>query len=315
MARSETTGFALGVLAALLWSPHFHAVAEAVGGATSALVFHFYVVFWAAVACLLVLLATGRLEELSVFQRRQTSFLLLVLTGGYGFWLLRALAVERSAADPSDVHILFYSAPLALGLLSLPTREGARGRQVAALVLGFVGCIMIVARPSGAQGEAPGPGLGVGLVAVGAAACWAAFALAARPLVREEKVLPVGGALWSIGAVCLLATCLATGDNILAITRTALWTSMWLGVGTVALAFGCWLKCLSQMPPAFAAPLWYLALVFGVLPASRLAGVRPGWWTLGGVALILVAVYFGRGAGGRTEMTMSDLIRGGPARL
>jgi len=305
MGRSQA-GLALGVLAAACWSPHFRSVVAALGEGTPVFVLHFYIVLWAALACLIPLLLAGRFGDLAVFKRHETHMILLALAGGYGFWLLRALALERSGADPSHVHILFYLAPLMLGVFSIPTREGASGRQVGALVLGFVGCILIASRPPDAQAQGGGPGFGTALLAVGAGACWALFALLARPLVQEERVLPTSAALWGIGALCLLATCLATGENVIAISRKALWASMWLGAATVALGVGLWLKCLAQSAPAAAAPLWYMALVFGLLFAPG----RPGWWSVGGAALIVVAIYLGRAGRPRAQMSMADLIRG-----
>ena len=304
MSRSQT-GILLGVLAALLWSPHFHAVMGAVGEERSVLVFHFYVVFWAAAACLLALVVTGQTGALSVFRRQETHILVLALTGGYGLWLMRALAIERGASNPAHVNLILFSAPLMLGLLSIPQREGARAKQIAALALGLVGCIMIASQPAAALGV-PGARSGGTVSALLAAGCWTLFTLAARPFVKREKILPASAVFWSIGAGCLLVTCLATGDNILAISRKGLWTSIWLGVGTVALGLGCWLKCLAHLPPALAAPLWYLALAFGVA-----WGYGPvTWWTVGGVALIVVGAYFASSARERTEITMSDLIRG-----
>ena len=51
MPRSRTAGFAAGVLAALLWSPHFYVVRHFLAGAeeVNVLVFYLYVVFWGAV--------------------------------------------------------------------------------------------------------------------------------------------------------------------------------------------------------------------------------------------------------------------------
>ena len=307
MTRSESTSLALGVLAALFWGPHFGMVMKAMDEGAPVLVLHFYVVLWAAVACVALLASTGRLRQLSVFQRRQTTFLLLALTGGYGLWLLRALALERAGSDLPGVRMWLYSGPLMLGLLSLPTREGARGRQMLALLLGLVGCIMLSVNPSGDN-----PGAGTWIPALGAAACWAVFSLLARAVVRQEKALPTGAVIWSMGAACLLVTLLFTGEGgaIADITPRALWLSMVLGAGTVALGFGCWLKCLSGAAPGFAAPLWYLSLVVGIVLGGRAGGPDSVWWLAGGVSLILVAVYAASAGRQRGSVTMSDVIRG-----
>lgn len=310
MTPSETTGFVLGTLAVLFWSPHYYATVYAVAGETPLLVFYLHVLAWAAIACGVVLAATGRLDQLSVFKRRETRFLLLALTGGYGFWMLRALALDRAGDAPFHAHILFYTAPLLLGVLTLPRRGGARWKQIGALALGFVGSIMIIAPPGGEQVQSLLPVFGVGILGVGAALCWAVFCLLARPLVRKEKVLPSSFIIWTAGTACLLATCLSTGENPLNIAFRDVWLSMLLGAGTVALGFGVWLKCLAEVTPSFAAPLWYISLVFGIGWAHWMADVRPGWLTVGGVVLILLFARSGRSRDRRHSMTLSDVIRG-----
>jgi len=305
MSRSRR-GLLMGLLAALCWSPHFSSVSGAVREGVSPLVVHFYLLLWAAAGCLLLLALGGRLGELSVFKRRESQLIIMALTGGYGLWLLRGLALQGGPQARAHVHLLFYAAPLMLGLFSLPARDGARGRQMGALVLGFVGCILIAYPSPGAESGAPALRFGTALAACGAAACWALFSLAARPLVREEKLLPVCAVLWSLGAVCLLATSLATGDSVLAISRGALRTTLWLGPLSVAVAFGCWLKGLAELAPGSAAPLWYVALAFGVALGTE----RLGPWSLGGAALIVLAVLFASGRREQPYMSMSDIIRG-----
>jgi drug/metabolite transporter (DMT)-like permease len=305
MARSRTTGLVLGLLAAALWAPHFGGLSGALATGTPPLVFYFYVVFWAGLACVAALLVSGRVGELAVFRRRETALLLLTLAGGYGLWLLRALALERGGADLSALRVVFYSGPLLLGFLSIPGREGARAREMAALVLGLVGAIMIVSRPpGGADSAGPAPGLLATALGAGAALCWAAFCLGARRMLRSEGVLPVGAVLWCLGSALLLVTCLVTGGNVLAISPGGLWTSMWMGVVTVGLGLGCWLRCLSLVPPGSAAPLWYLSLVFGLV-----GGGLDGWWAVGGAALILVAVYASRPQQRRPSLSIGDVIR------
>jgi drug/metabolite transporter (DMT)-like permease len=308
MRRAGTSGLVLGALAAMMWSPHFYGVSQAVAGGASALALQFHVVFFAAVSCLVVLFMTGRLGELAVLRRYETLVVVLVLTGGYGFWVLRALAVEKAPQGLPYVHALFYTGPLMLGLLSVLGRDAPQGRQMAGLIVGFVGCALIAT--SAQQVEATAPGARAALLALGAAGCWAVFALAARPIVTQEKTLPVLAVVLSAGAACLLATCISTGEHLLPAGSKALWTSVLLGVVTVALGFGCWLKCLSAAHPSAAASLWYLALVFGVPWAVRVSGRSPSLWTLGGAVLILAAVHSSYGRRRRPTASISDLIRG-----
>ncbi len=308
--RSGTSAVLFATLAGLMWAPHFGAVQglQAGSAGVSPLVAQFYMLFWAAAGLLLLLFLSGRTADLSVFNRRETSFLVMAALGGYAFWMLRAVALED--AVPARVHLLFYTAPLLIGVFSMFDRDRADGRIFLGLVLGFVGCIMLM-RVAG--GPAPtGPWLR-GLPAVGAAACWALFCLAARPVAREEKALPVAAIVLSVGAVCLFVTCIARGDGIFHIGLRQLGETVLLGIFTVGLMLVFWLRCLGSVSAAAAAPLWYLGLLFGVVGRAVLSGGwRAGpWWLLAGAVLILVGIQ--RSLSGRSarQLTLGDVIRGG----
>ncbi len=309
MTRSETNGFILAVLAVICWSPVFYVTAHGLDSDTPLTVFYFHVLLWAGLASGAMLTLMGRLDELGVFKKHETRILLLTVTGGYGLWLLKAMTIEQAGNELVQAHILFYTAPLLLGICSLPMEEGASWKQIGALLLGFVGCIMILAGPAGSKQVAlPSLSKTTGL-ALGSALSWALFMLLARPLVRNTAVLPVSALIWLLGAACLFATCLSTGNNILSITRRSLWLSMALGVGSVALGLGLWLKSLSLVTPAFAAPIWYLSLIFGIAWSHWMTQTRPGWLAVGGVVLLLFVCRSGRSRGQSSKVTMSDIIR------
>jgi len=302
MTRSETTAFVLGTLAAAFWSPHFYLV-QAQHGQSSLLVFYFYVLLAAAVVCLLLLALMGQTRELSEVARRESHFIFLALTGGYGLWLLRALALDHSAADPARAHLLFYLGPLILIVAAKFTRFPPSGRQMLGVVLGFVGAALIIGKP------ATPTGLGAVLLAVGAAVCWALFAMAGAPVAKEEKVLPMNALVWTVGAACLLVTCMSTGESPFQITRKEFLTAILLGVVTLALGFGCWFKCLATSSKATAGAFWYVALVFGIGWHGSI-GRGVSFWTLGGVLLLLVAVRCSLGSAKQRDSSISDMIRG-----
>ncbi|MFP4176780.1 MAG: EamA family transporter [Planctomycetota bacterium] len=309
MTRSETSGFVLGLLAVLFWSPHLLSLLHYGSGQTPMLVLHFHILLWAAVVSWGLLIVSGGVDKLSVFQRHETRFILLVLTGGYGMWLLRAFAVEQ-AGNPANVHILFYAGPLLLGIMSLTSSEGATLKQIGALVLGFVGAIMILARPGeGETAAGMAPAASTAGLALAGAALWAVFALLARPLVRNEPVLPTATLIWSLGSACLLVTCLSTGENILEITPRDLYTTILIGGGTITAGMGLWLKCLSEVTVAFAAPIWYLSLIPGIGLTYWLEDQWPGWLAIGGAVLILLICRSGQSRDRTDQMTLSDVIR------
>jgi len=310
MSRNEKTAVTLGVFAVLLWSVVLAVIDGLRAQGVPTHVVGFHLVFWGAAGAVALLLLWGRTEELSVFKRRETLFITLVATGGYGFWILQGAAFEKAAAH--EVNLLFYAAPLLMAVLGFAGRERASGRQIAALLMGFAGCIMILVGPfSGGQGDGGASSVAGYAAALGHAACWAAFSLLARPLVREEKTLPVVALVLTGGAACLLVTNVSAGRNVLAITGAQLSTCIATGVVAVAGAFGLWLACLARVPVAFAASLWYLGALVGFGLAYWMEGRTPGWWVLGGGILILLALRSSlrcRTGGGKT---IGDIIRDG----
>ncbi len=307
MLRSDKMAVALGVVSALCWSPHFHLFnrLRTEADPPPVLVLSFYFVLGAAGALLLFMFLTGRLPELRAFKRRETRFLLLAGLGGYAFWMLRGVALR--SLDPSRARLLFYTAPLLMGVFSLFSREKMDGRLLVGLVLGLIGCIMLTSPAHLFSGP-----LRPVLVAVGAAACWALFSLAAVPLAREENVLPVAALVLGIGALCLFINCLSTVENIFAIRPGALLYALGAGALTIGLMMVFWLKCLGAMSAPLAGGLWYLGLVFGVfLSHLVLGGPAPNlWWTLGGTTLVLLGLHSALSGRRRQALTLSDIIRG-----
>jgi drug/metabolite transporter (DMT)-like permease len=307
MHTSQRTGLVLGVLAALLWSPHFFIVDGLRREGVPLLPLQFHLLFWPALALGLLLFLGGRSSALSVFQRRETYFLVLAAAGGYGFWILRGLALE--SADPSRAHLLFYAAPLLIALFSRSTQQQAALRVGVGLLLGFVGCALIGHSLSPGAAESLPAGRG-GVLALAGAACWALFAVMARPVVRQEAVLPVAVLGMGIGAAALFVTCLSTGESVFDVSIAQVKTLFFAGVVTVGLMMAAWLKCLAGLPAARAAPFWYLGMLFGVIWAGGAGWRVAGWWTLAGAVLILLGAQNALSGRRQVGVTMSDIIRG-----
>jgi drug/metabolite transporter (DMT)-like permease len=306
MEASQKSAFWLGALAALLWSPHFFIVESLRRAGVPLLVAQFHLVFWPALVLGVVVFLSGRGAVVSAFRGQAPHVLALAAVGGYGFWVLRTVALDSPAVPYAQA--LFYAAPAVIGLLSAFTPERAGPRLGGALFLGFVGCALIAA---GQHGEgAAGFRLGAALAALGAAACWALFSVLARPLVREEEALPVAALTTGVGAICLFVTCLSTGESIFRVSMGQLSALALTGLFTVGLMMLLWLRCLSKVSAAQAAPLWYVGALFGIgwaLVSGR--GVSL-WWTFAGVVLVLVALRRGLTGRQRVAVTIGDIIRG-----
>lgn len=311
MQAPQRSALVYGILAALLWSPHFYILESLRREGVPLLVAQFHCVFWPALVLGLVLIVSGRASAIGAFKGQETHVLAMAAVGGYGFWVLRAVALDGTGLP--HARMLFYAAPLAIGLFSVFTSERADRRWAFALLIGFIAAVML-AEAQGKTRLAGSLGAGPALAALGGACCWALFSLLARPLVREEPVLPVAALVTGIGACCLLVACLSRGESILVgfhkINMAQLRTLILTGFFTVGLMMVCWLKCLSKVPAAQAGPLWYLGVLFGAVWA--LVG---GWglsllWTVGGTILVLIALRRALADRQRSGATLGDLIRG-----
>jgi drug/metabolite transporter (DMT)-like permease len=307
MRSSQRTAWVYGLLAAALWSPHFYVVESLRNGGVPVLAIAFHLLLWPAAACLALLFLTGRASELTVFNRRETQFLILAGVGGYGFWVLRALGLEMVGGP--TVRGLFCAAPLLMGVLSLAGREKADGKAFWGLLLGLAGALALV-RGGSPAGMWAGP-FHAKLLALGAAVCWAVFSLMARPLVREERALPVVALVTGIGAVCVGVTCLSRGDNPFHLNPVQLRTVGVAGLLTAGLMMGAWLKCLAGTPVAQAALLWYLAPLFGLVAAWRYRHPVDFGWTLAGAVFVVLALRVASRRPARAGLTMGDVIRSG----
>jgi len=304
MQRSVGAGVIVAILAAMLWSPHIAVLRtlHAEGAPVMTLLFHG--LFWSTLGCLLLLFLSGRASELSMFNRRQTELIVLAVMGGYGFWLLRGLAMGGSDAPRGE--LLAYTAPFFMVAFSFFGAERPGGRALLGLVVGFIGCLLL-ARGIGVPGQTGGPSRVLGLAS---AACWGLFFVAARPLMREEKTLPAVTIVMAIGTACMLITCLSTGEPVLAVRSSSFSSTVLWGVFTMGFMTALWLKSLATLPAAQVAPFWYFGLVFSAFWAHR-AGQSVGWWwVLLGSTLVVIGAYSALGRRQRRTVSMGDIIRG-----
>ncbi len=302
--RDYGMGFFPGLLAAFFWSFHFPVMFNYVDAAP--LVFYLHALLWASIVSLTLLTLTGRMDELSLINRKSGTLFLLVLFGGYGLWVLLALAFHHSEEGRQAVEPLFYTGPVLLVFLSMFMKGGAGRGRLFASCLGFTGAALILYITAGFSI----PGLLPFIFSVGAAFCWAVFSLAASTLLSRKETLPALALTLCISTVCVLLTCISMRMDVLAIARHDVWMSMAVGGLSAAAGYGFWMKCMSlQRTPSNAATWWYAALIFGVVghhvfidPIPRLP------WTIPGIVLILFS-FRTTGAGReRTEMILGDMV-------
>jgi drug/metabolite transporter (DMT)-like permease len=119
----------------------------------------------------------------------------------------------------------------------------------------------------------------------------------------------VAALVTGIGAVCLFVSCLSTGENVLRISMPQLWGLIFAGLFTVGLVMFLWLKSIGDAPVTLAAPFWYLAPVLGVAWALVSGWHVSLWWTLSGVALVLLSLRTVLSGRQQNPLTLADVIR------
>jgi drug/metabolite transporter (DMT)-like permease len=296
-------------MTALLWGPHYFVVRGLTQAGVSGLVLQFHLLLWPALLSWGLLLLSGRRSDLGVFQRRETFFIVLAVLGGYGFWLLRGLALDAAAG--AECRHLFYAVPLFMGVAAFLSRGQASGRAIAGLLLGFVGCY-VMARWSGTGSSRIGIFSRAGLLGLGAAACWAAFSVLAPRVLKEARPLPVIALVTGIGTACILVTAVTMGANVLDLSWGQARSCAVAGVLTVGLMMSFWLRCLNGAATLRTGALWYLGMVTGTLWSVLRYQHRPNWWSLlVGTILIGIAIYMTPDGGrSRQAATIGDVIRG-----
>ncbi len=284
--KERGMGFIPGIIAALCWSVHFPLISLQ-SGATPPLVFYAHCIFWAAISSMTMLTLVGRIEDLSLINRKSGTIIVLALTGGIGLWLMLASAFHLNERHGHGIEMFFYTGPIFLAFLSLFTRSGTHRGRLGAAIVGFGGVTLVLYNM---MGDMRIPVFSALALTLAASAFWAFFSIAAYSLLRKTKALPVLALTFCTSAVCLFLVFLPMQQDVLSIDRGDIWISIVLGGISIAGGYGFWMKCMSvQDVPANAATWWYAAPLLGAVWYHFLTELTLGWPSLAGIVLILLS--------------------------
>ncbi len=184
-----------------------------------------------------------------------------------------------SHAPAAVANLLNYAWPLLIVLLSAPILGmKLRARHLAGVVLGAVGCVLLI-RPSGG-----GAWLGYAL-ALGAGLTWALYSVLARRMAAVPTEA-VAGFCAAAAAVCWVLHALV--EPAVMPGPRALLAALLMGLGPVGAAFFLWDRGMKQGDPRLLGTLAYATPVVSTLLLVA-GGFAPASWLLVISALLVAA--------------------------
>ncbi|GAA4755870.1 EamA family transporter [Nocardioides endophyticus] len=243
----------------------------------------------AAAVLLVVLLVLRQLPSLVALVRAHPSRVVLVGCGTAAYQALYFGSVVAVGVSVSTVVSLGLAPVLLTVAESLRHQTTPSRSQVLVLVVALTG-LVLVSVAAGSHEPGPHPTLGV-LLAVGSGATYAVTTVVGRSLTRATTPLTLTTATTTVGAVALM-TCAAFGGSLTEGlgNPTASLTLVYLGVFTMALAYGLFYAGLRTVPGSAAVIATLLEPVTAAVVAAIWLDERLGAGGVVGTAFILLAV-------------------------
>lgn len=203
-----------------------------------------------------------------------------------------AFGFERINAGTGS--LIIGTQPLLVALAgAIAAREKLTPATMLGLAVGFVGIVFLVWNDLGVMGEPGSFLLGCAMIFL-SGACWAAYAVASRPLTQKYGPLQVSSLSVVIASVVLVATLTrpSTFDTLQAMSLRS-WAEMaYLVVFVTVLTMVTWNYGAARIPAAAAGAFLYMVPPIGVLAGAAILNepVTPGMLTggaliMGGVAI------------------------------
>lgn len=199
-----------------------------------------------------------------------------------------------SLAPASDAAVIIPTmSPVltaAAGILFLG--EPAGFRRLSGLAISVAGSVLFFWEVvAGAQGQ--GTRAAGDLLLLGAAASWAAYSIASRPLLMKIGALPATAWSMLVGSAVLLVLSV---PRLASVPWAALPAHFWLVLAYLAvfptvIAYLLWMEGIRVIGSGPATSFMFLAPVSGLLLAALLLGDRPTPAQAAGAALMLLGVW------------------------
>lgn len=201
------------------------------------------------------------------------------LRGVLGVGASFAFILSLRSLPLAEATALVFASPLVVAGLSAPLlKEHVGWARAAAIVVGFIG-VLIIVQPGAATFQV------ASLLAVGASVLYALVMLSARWIDKRDSI-------WTMMFYMTVLAAVLSAFTVFTVWPTPEFTDLFLFLGT-AVAGTLGLTLISQAfrmaPAAVVAPYDYTALIWASLLGWLIWGVVPGLWTYVGAAVIILA--------------------------
>jgi drug/metabolite transporter (DMT)-like permease len=220
--------------------------------------------FWSSLVSLIVLSVSatlrGNIREVKSYSLKEWGYLsFLGLLGTYIYYLFLYLGYSR--ASGMEVLVIQYTWPIMILVLSVfILKERFNARKVIAIILGFLGVLLVLSKGAVSEIELNNPRVII-LVAIGAF-CFALFSVLSKNIKRASL---------AVTSIYFLAATVASFLSMLYFSEFALPSSVELfpvllnGVLVNGLSYMFWLSALKSAEASYLAPFVYITPILSAI--------------------------------------------------
>lgn len=242
----------------------------------------------AALVLVAALAGLRRLPSLAALLRRQPAYVVLVGASTAAYQALYFASVVLVGVTVATV-ISLGLAPVLVTAIEGCRRHQLPGRQHLLILAAALAGLVLVSASAGLEATGPQPLLGV-LAAVGSGTAYALTTLVGAPLARSTSPLTLTTATTTVGALVLLPFGLLADGPTTSSDPLVVGTLLYLGVLTMALAYGLLYAGLRTTPGSSAVIATLVEPVTAAAVAALFLDERIGPAGVAGTVLILAAV-------------------------
>ncbi len=282
-------GLLLGFAASALWASVFAAGRYVTAGRGVDPILTATVRFSVGAAgAVIYLLATGRWSRLL---RAAEGLWPLAGLGAVGIFSMGMLVfVSTSLTSSINGALILNANAIFIAVFALFIGERVSVIHFVGLLLGLVGCGIIVVGATPPQPLPVASNVLGSIAALGGAICWAAYTVWGKRYVRLYGGLESATITLIAGAIMLIGVSLARGANLSVGVSEGL-ALLYLGIFPTAVAMLIWYHALHLVDANVLGPTQYVAPPLATLLGWVLLGEPLSWTFVAGAATIIIAVY------------------------